>query len=598
MNLSSRLVLLLLTAPLAPASEVEAAGSAEPLTGAEWARLVYVLGERGSDPAALLDESSAEMLLGDARFLTLTALSSGRLRELLGRGARLLEKLRAWRAENVWLLTQVDPDYPTLLTERLGSSAPTVLFGVGPRALFTRRPLIGAVGPNVASARQMPETTRIAALAREAGATPLVSLEGGTEGLVVMTALEEKTGAAVFVDGSLIELARKREWAKAIDARALAVLSATDPDAPSDKDRTDRTTGKDRNQTFVCAAASALLLLASDKGAQRLPGFRLALQKGWGRPRVSEHVPEAIRSAFLASGAAPLADLELASNEGFRTLFAPGTVFAHEEAHEAHNEHDADNADAALLAELEARCPVEVPAEIPAHTSAQTPADVPPEPSKPSDELPAAAGEATEVAAAATAAPAVEPAPTALAAPAASQAPAASETPDERETLTLVPDDESQRAGSVAGSGTRETTPKGPKPTVHDRFYGLFLAQWGERLSGRVSEDELAETLGLHKKQAAKWLKSACAAGDAARVSITPKRFTLQRSLFSEEPVLEREFLDLFLSAFERDAYETKDTLQEKTGLESVQVRDWLKAAEAAGRVVKKMRPVGYRLQG
>lgn len=592
MNLSSRLVLLLLTAPLAPASEVEAAGSAEPLTGAEWARLVYVLGERGSDPAALLDESSAEMLLGDARFLTLTALSSGRLRELLGRGARLLEKLRAWRAENVWLLTQVDPDYPTLLTERLGSSAPTVLFGVGPRALFTRRPLIGAVGPNVASARQMPETTRIAALAREAGATPLVSLEGGTESLVVMTALEEKTGAAVFVDGSLIELARKREWAKAIDARALAVLSATDPDAPSDKDRTDRTTGKDRNQTFVCAAASALLLLASDKGAQRLPGFRLALQKGWGRPRVSEHVPEAIRSAFLASGAAPLADIELASNDGFRALFAPGTVFAHDEAHEAHEAHEADNADAALLAELEARCPVEVPveipAQIPAHTPAQTSSDVPPEPSKPSDELPAA-GDSTEVAAAvvAAAAPAVEPAPA---------APKESETPDERETLTLVPDDESQRA--VATSSTREPSAKGQKPDVHDRFYGLFLAQWGERLSGRVSEDELAETLGLHKKQAAKWLKSACAAGDAARVSITPKRFTLQRSLFSEDPVLDRDFLELFLSAFERGAYETKDTLQEKTGLESVQVRDWLKAAEAAGRVVKKMRPVGYRLQG
>lgn len=592
MNLSSRLVLLLLTAPLAPASEVEAAGSAEPLTGAEWARLVYVLGERGSDPAALLDESSAEMLLGDARFLTLTALSSGRLRELLGRGARLLEKLRAWRAENVWLLTQVDPDYPTLLAERLGSAAPTVLFGVGPRALFTRRPLIGAVGPNVASARQMPETTRIAALAREAGATPLVSLEGGTESLVVMTALEEKAGAAVFVDGSLIELARKREWAKAIDARALAVLSATDPDIPSEKDRTDRTTGKDRNQTFVCAAASALLLLASDKGAQRLPGFRLALQKGWGRPRVSEHVPEAIRSAFLASGAAPLADIELASNDGFRALFAPGTVFAHDEAHEAHEAHEADNADAALLAELEARCPVEVPveipAQIPAHTPAQTSSDVPPEPSKPSDELPAA-GDSTEVAAAVVAAvaPAVEPAPA---------APKESETPDERETLTLVPDDESQRA--VATSSTREPSAKGQKPDVHDRFYGLFLAQWGERLSGRVSEDELAETLGLHKKQAAKWLKSACAAGDAARVSITPKRFTLQRSLFSEDPVLDRDFLELFLSAFERGAYETKDTLQEKTGLESVQVRDWLKAAEAAGRVVKKMRPVGYRLQG
>lgn len=595
MNLSSRLVLLLLTAPLAPASEVEAAGSAEPLTGAEWARLVYVLGERGSDPAALLEESSAEMLLGDARFLTLTALSSGRLRELLGRGPRLLEKLRAWRAENVWLLTQVDPDYPTLLAERLGSSAPTVLFGVGPRALFTERPLIGAVGPNVASARQMPETTRIAALAREAGATPLVSLEGGTESLVVMTALEEKAGAAVFVDGSLIELARKREWAKAIDARALAVLSATDPDAPSEKDRTDRTTGKDRNQTFVCAAASALLLLASDKGAQRLPGFRLALQKGWGRPRVSEHVPEAIRAALLASGAAPLADIELASNEGFRALFAPGTVFGHEEEHEAHEAHEADNADAALLAELEARCPVEVPveipAQIPAHTPAQTSADVPPEPSQPSDELPAA-GDSTEVAAtvAAAAPPAV---------PAAPQAPETSERPEEREPLTLVPDDESQRAAAAsATSGTRDTGSKGPKPTVHDRFYGLFLAQWGERLSGRVSEDELAETLGLHKKQAAKWLKSACAAGDAARVSITPKRFTLQRSLFSEDPVLDRDFLDLFLSAFECDAYETKDTLQEKTGLESVQVRDWLKAAEAAGRVVKKMRPVGYRLQG
>lgn len=586
MNLSSRLVLLLLTAPLAPASGVEAAGSAEPLTGAEWARLVYALGERGSNPGVLLDASSAEVLLGDARFLTSTALSSGRLRELLGRGARLLEKLRAWRAENVWLLTQIDPDYPALLTERLGSSAPTVLFGVGPRALFTRRPLIGAVGPNVASARQMPETTRIAALTREAGATLVVSPEGGTESLVVMTALEEKAGAAVFVDGSLIELARKREWAKAIDAKVLAVLSATDPDVPSDKERT---AGKDRNQTFVCAAASALLLLASDKGAQRLPGFRLALQKGWGRPRVSEYVPEAIRSAFLANGAASLTESELASNEGFRALFAPGTVFAHEEALGRFAD-DASNADAALLEELEARCPVEVPVEIPAQVPAQIPAEVPPEPSA---ELSAAAGDSIEVVA--VAAPAVEPAPVAPVAPAAQTEPTAPVVPEKRETLTLVPDDESQRVGAT--SSTRETGSKGPKPTVHDRFYGLFLAQWGERLSGRVSEDELADTLGLHKKQAAKWLKSACAAGDAARVSITPKRFTLQRSLFSEEPVLERDFLELFLSAFERDAYETKDTLQAKTGLESVQVRDWLKAAEAAGRVVKKMRPVGYRLR-
>lgn len=590
MNLSSRLVLLLLTAPLAPASGVEAAGSAEPLTGAEWARLVYALGERGSNPGVLLDASSAEVLLGDARFLTATALSSGRLRELLGRGARLLEKLRAWRAENVWLLTQLDPDYPAILTERLGSSAPTVLFGVGPRALFTRQPLIGAVGPNVASARQMPETTRIAALTREAGATLVVSPEGGTESLVVMTALEEKAGAAVFVDGSLIELVRKREWAKAIDAKVLAVLSATDPDVPSDKERT---AGKDRNQTFVCAAASALLLLASDKGAQRLPGFRLALQKGWGRPRVSEYVPEAIRSAFLVNGAAPLTESELASNEGFRALFAPGTVFAHEEAIGRFAD-DASNADAALLEELEARCPVEVPVEIPAQVPAQIPAEVPPEPSKPSAELSADAEDSIGVVAAA--APAVEPAPVAPVAPAAQTEPTAPVVPEKRETLTLVPDDESQRAGAT--SSTRETGPKGPKPTVHDRFYGLFLAQWGERLSGCVSEDELADTLGLHKKQTAKWLKSACAAGDAARVSITPKRFALQRSLFSEEPVLERDFLELFLCAFERDAYETKDTLQAKTGLESVQVRDWLKAAEAAGRVVKKMRPVGYRLQG
>lgn len=562
MNLSSRLVLLLLTAPLASAPGAEAAGSAEPLTGAEWARLVYVLGERGSDPAVLLEASSAEVFLGDARFLTSTALSSGRLRELLGRGACLLEKLRAWRAKNVWLLTQLDPDYPALLTERLGSGAPTVLFGVGPRALFTRRPLVGAVGPNVASARQMSETTRIAQSARNAGATLVVSPEGGTESLVVMTALEEKAGAAAFVDGGLVELARKREWAKAIDAKALVLLSTTDPDGEDGVPDHDRTARKDRNQTFVCAAASALLLLASDKEAKRLPGFRLALRKGWGRPRVSEYVSEPIRSVLLTDGAALLAEDELASNEGFLGLFVPGTVFEYENADAC--ERFALDADAALLEALEARCPDEISVQIA-------------EPVEPSAEFP------TEVASAAvTAAPAE---------------PAAPATAEERETLTLVGDDESQRAGATTSS-TRETSVKEPKPGAHDRFYGLFLAQWGERLSGRVSEDELAETLGLHKKQAAKWLKSACAAGDAARVSITPKRFTLQRSLFSEEPVLERNFLDLFLSAFERDAYETKDTLQAKTGLESVQVRDWLKAAEAAGRIVKKMRPVGYRLRG
>ena len=56
---------------------------------------------------------------------------SSRLRGLLGRGMKMSLAIENWSQRGIWVLCREDEDYPRLFRERMGPSAPPIIYGCG-----------------------------------------------------------------------------------------------------------------------------------------------------------------------------------------------------------------------------------------------------------------------------------------------------------------------------------------------------------------------------------------------------------------------------------------------------------------------------------
>lgn len=101
----------------------------DPLRPQEFDALLTTLKEKGGALPVLLADGPGEWLDG-------SRLDTNRIAALLHREATLASNLDRWQSLGIWVLTRLDPDYPSRVSRRLGASSFPILYGVGdPRLL-------------------------------------------------------------------------------------------------------------------------------------------------------------------------------------------------------------------------------------------------------------------------------------------------------------------------------------------------------------------------------------------------------------------------------------------------------------------------------
>lgn len=196
---------------------------ADPLTVAEYGRLVQWLISRNLRPAQLLEVGASTDLV-DAK------LEPGRIRALLGRGAAMALASEKWLRSGLWIVSRSDEDYPRRLKKKLGYEAPALLYGAGQAELLNSGGL-AIVGSRNASDLELDFARDVAArCARER----LAVVSGGARGVdaAAMQGAGEGGGIVVGVlADSLLRASLNRDNRRGIEEGRLVLVSPFNPEA-------------------------------------------------------------------------------------------------------------------------------------------------------------------------------------------------------------------------------------------------------------------------------------------------------------------------------------------------------------------------------
>lgn len=314
-------VTLLLTAPLLIVGRKrEQDDSPRRLTPSEYTKLVQRIRDCGRQLGDLIGLEGADILEECQR-----GLEREHLQGLLGRGFQLSQALEHWRARSIWVISQADQDYPSRVAQKLGKSAPPVIYGCGDRELLERG------GLAVVGSRQVSD--RVIEYAEQTGQSAALAdctiVSGGARGVdqAAMRGALNGGGAAVGVlaDGLEKSVMQRENRAVLMDGR-LTLISPFDP-------RVGFAVGNAmRRNKLIYALADAGLVVESDhKKGGTWTGAAEQLKKLRSVPlyvRVDEPGSKGLE-ALLEMGAHPWPDPQ--SPEEFRMALSTPQVFSEAE---------------------------------------------------------------------------------------------------------------------------------------------------------------------------------------------------------------------------------------------------------------------------
>ena len=258
---------LLLTVSLGKADR----DGTKPLSPGEWARLTAWLEDRGFDPSALMTVDPRDMLAGQDE----PSLAPDRLDRLLGRGAALGLAAEKWQRAGLWILARSDPGYPTRLEERLGRTAPPVLFGCGNRLLLERGGL-AVVGSRDASEDDLAFSENLGNAASRQGYSVVSGGARGVDRSAMKGALgSEGTAVAVLAD-SLLRAATSALYRRPLLSGDLALVSAVNPEA-----RFNVGNAMARNRYIYCLADAAVVVASAHGSGGTWNGACENAKAGW-----------------------------------------------------------------------------------------------------------------------------------------------------------------------------------------------------------------------------------------------------------------------------------------------------------------------------
>lgn len=279
---------LLLTARLGDEGDAVRA-----LSAAEWARLRGVCELAGIGPHLLLSGDTETLLA--ARFP-----DAWRVAALLARRQEAARALRAWADDGIWLMSELDDDYPQVWRCRLRNQAPPLLFGRGDRGLIGMLG-VAVVGSRAATSDEVVYAGRLGEAIARSGRAVISGCARGIDQAAMIGALEAG-GHAI----GLLPMGLGRPLPSGLQPESgnprLLLLSAVAPAAPFD-----RSGALARNVLIHSLGSMAVAVQSGEAIGGTWHGAVRNLRHGW-TPlwvRPSDRPDSGIR-ALCALGARPI----------------------------------------------------------------------------------------------------------------------------------------------------------------------------------------------------------------------------------------------------------------------------------------------------
>ncbi len=280
------------------------AGDAErdgpkPLVSKEWARVARALAAAGATPADLLGREAGEL----AALLEGTGAAAEAVARLAARASTLAMEVERLDGRGIWLVSIADAAYPSRLRDRLGDSAPPILYGAGALELLDAGG-VAIVGARDADAEALRYASEAAAAVARSGRSVV---SGGARGIdaAAMAGAAEAGGSVIgAIADSLERQVRSTDVRALIGDERLVLVSPYGADVPFSVGA-----AMGRNRLIYCLADAALVVSTSEGEGGTWAGATEALRAGWVPVyvRAGAGVP-AGNAELIAHGATGLAD--------------------------------------------------------------------------------------------------------------------------------------------------------------------------------------------------------------------------------------------------------------------------------------------------
>lgn len=258
---------MLLTVPFGKSG----AGTTKPLTPAEWGEFAKWLKDGALAPADLLKGDLADLL----EHWEHPKVTPRRVQALLNRGATLGFALEKWERAGLWVVARSDADYPSRLKQRLGRTAPAILFGCGNRALLNASS-IAVVGSRHADAADISFAESIGRRAAECGELVVSGAAAGVDHAAMLGALLAEGTAIGVLGDSLLRGATSAKYRRHLMSRDLALVSPFNPES-----RFMVGNAMARNKYIYCLAHDAIVVSSAPDSGGTWKGAVENLKKGW-----------------------------------------------------------------------------------------------------------------------------------------------------------------------------------------------------------------------------------------------------------------------------------------------------------------------------
>ena len=139
-----------------------------------------------------------------------------RLRGLLGRGMKMSLAIEKWQRSAIWVLCRDDEEYPKQFKDRMGASAPPIIYGCGDIDLFDTEG-IAIVGSRNADTESLVFARNVGRLSADFG---LTVVSGGAKGID-----QSATGGVIDADGCAIAVLANGLYRAAIASENRILIS-------------------------------------------------------------------------------------------------------------------------------------------------------------------------------------------------------------------------------------------------------------------------------------------------------------------------------------------------------------------------------------
>jgi predicted Rossmann fold nucleotide-binding protein DprA/Smf involved in DNA uptake len=257
--------ILLLTGPLMGG---RGAAPSELLKLAEYNALARHLREHKRQPADFLGPEAEDLFRACQ-----SVIDESRLRWLLGRGFVLEQIVERWAAQNIWVLSRADAEYPRRFKARLREDAPAVIYGCGEKELLNSGGL-AVVGSRHLDDALVDDAMTVCRLAAQAGRTLVSGGAPGIDQIAMGAALRAGGRVSAVLADSLAKTVSTRQYRSPLLDGQLVLMSPYDPNATFNSSLSTQ-----RNKLIYALADVGLVMSASFRKGQTWAGAVEQLEK-------------------------------------------------------------------------------------------------------------------------------------------------------------------------------------------------------------------------------------------------------------------------------------------------------------------------------